>query len=212
MGIGDAARGFYYCVACGKEGHRKEQLRQHVSAAHGPYICPYEDCYKSAESQNQLSPHIRQVHGVHGKGGGLAEAEAQDADHLLDPDEYIIRTVEEPLPAYLKEGLERQDAETLYYALSWVEEELRDRGLNPWPGTGTGTGSDSSEKAIRQERAGKWTLREEEKRCGKEECSSCPHGPYWYAYRSVRGSTRSIYLGRAASTEEAKDALVEKLS
>ena len=33
-------------------------------------------------------------------------------------------------------------------------------------------------------------------RCGKASCSTCPHGPYWYAYWSEDGKQRSKYLGR----------------
>lgn len=38
--------------------------------------------------------------------------------------------------------------------------------------------------------------RQEEVRCGKRSCSSCPHGPYWYAYWKEDGRTRKRYIGR----------------
>ena len=38
------------------------------------------------------------------------------------------------------------------------------------------------------------------KGCGKENCSECPHGPFWYAYvhavESVAGVRTEVYLGR----------------
>ncbi len=43
---------------------------------------------------------------------------------------------------------------------------------------------------------GKVTYRQEEVRCGKDRCTSCPHGPYWYAYWKEDGRTRSRYIGR----------------
>lgn len=44
---------------------------------------------------------------------------------------------------------------------------------------------------------GSITFRYETVRCGKENCSRCPHGPYWYAYWKENGRTRSRYIGRA---------------
>ncbi|HEX9888662.1 MAG TPA: hypothetical protein VGA69_04245, partial [Nitriliruptorales bacterium] len=40
------------------------------------------------------------------------------------------------------------------------------------------------------------TYRQEQVRCGKDTCNSCPHGPYWYAYWKEGGRTRSRYIGR----------------
>ncbi|MFA9430085.1 hypothetical protein [Egicoccus sp. AB-alg2] len=38
--------------------------------------------------------------------------------------------------------------------------------------------------------------RQEHVRCGKAGCTTCPHGPYWYAYWKEDGRTRKRYLGR----------------
>lgn len=40
------------------------------------------------------------------------------------------------------------------------------------------------------------TYRLEPVRCGKPNCSSCPHGPYWYAYYREGGKLKSRYIGR----------------
>lgn len=40
------------------------------------------------------------------------------------------------------------------------------------------------------------SYRQEFVRCGKDACSTCPHGPYWYAYWKEDGRTRSCYVGR----------------
>ena len=37
-------------------------------------------------------------------------------------------------------------------------------------------------------------------RCGKE-CSSCPHGPYWYAFWKEDGRSRSQYIGGVLPAE-----------
>lgn len=40
------------------------------------------------------------------------------------------------------------------------------------------------------------SLRRQWVRCGKESCSKCPHGPYWYAYWREGGRRRSRYVGK----------------
>jgi hypothetical protein len=39
-------------------------------------------------------------------------------------------------------------------------------------------------------------LRRQMVRCGKESCTRCPHGPYWYAYWWEGGKRRSRYVGK----------------
>jgi hypothetical protein len=39
-------------------------------------------------------------------------------------------------------------------------------------------------------------LRSRMVRCGKEACTACPHGPYWYAYWTEGGRRRSRYVGK----------------
>ena len=43
---------------------------------------------------------------------------------------------------------------------------------------------------------GKVTFRQETVRCGRPNCSRCPHGPYWYAYWREGGRLRSRYIGK----------------
>lgn len=47
-----------------------------------------------------------------------------------------------------------------------------------------------------EERRGAVTFRQEMVRCGKDGCTKCPHGPYWYAYWREDGRTRSRYVGK----------------
>ena len=43
---------------------------------------------------------------------------------------------------------------------------------------------------------GKVTYRQEQVRCGRDACTKCPHGPYWYAYWREGGRLRSRYIGK----------------
>jgi len=53
-------------------------------------------------------------------------------------------------------------------------------------------GDDAAEEVHR----GAVTYRLETVRCGKEGCTTCPHGPYWYAYYREGDKLRSRYIGR----------------
>lgn len=44
--------------------------------------------------------------------------------------------------------------------------------------------------------APKVRLRSQWVRCGKDNCTRCPHGPYWYAYWWEEGRRRSRYVGK----------------
>jgi hypothetical protein len=39
-------------------------------------------------------------------------------------------------------------------------------------------------------------LRRRAVKCGKKNCTRCPHGPYWYAYWTEDGQRRSRYVGK----------------
>lgn len=45
-------------------------------------------------------------------------------------------------------------------------------------------------------------LRKQMVRCGKDTCTTCPHGPYWYAYWTEDGKRRSKYLGKMEDLPE----------
>lgn len=48
-------------------------------------------------------------------------------------------------------------------------------------------------------------FREQSVRCGKPNCSKCPHGPYWYAYWKDGERRRSAYLGKLEPTEAVEE-------
>jgi len=39
-------------------------------------------------------------------------------------------------------------------------------------------------------------LRQQAVKCGKRNCTRCPHGPYWYAYWTEGGRRKSRYVGK----------------
>jgi hypothetical protein len=45
------------------------------------------------------------------------------------------------------------------------------------------------------------SLRRQAVKCGKQSCTRCPHGPYWYAYWTEDGRRRSRYIGRLLEEE-----------
>jgi len=48
-------------------------------------------------------------------------------------------------------------------------------------------------------------IRKQMVKCGKDSCTTCPHGPYVYAYWAEHGKQRSKYLGRLDDVPEAFD-------
>jgi hypothetical protein len=57
------------------------------------------------------------------------------------------------------------------------------------------------EGAIGLEDRAKVRLREQMIKCGKQSCTTCPHGPNWYAYWWEKGRRRSRYVGRLLHEE-----------
>ncbi len=53
-------------------------------------------------------------------------------------------------------------------------------------------------------RTAKVTFRQEMVKCGKQGCTRCPHGPYWYAYWREDGRTRSRYVGKNLPGEQSE--------
>ncbi len=109
-----------------------------------------------------------------------------------------------------KEDVLGELSEKQLQELREIDERLRDV-LEERRGGKDGAAPLRAEKQI-----GSITFRYETVRCGKPNCSRCPHGPYWYAYWKDGGRTRSRYIGRSlptaalASYEEKRRARLEK--
>jgi hypothetical protein len=62
-----------------------------------------------------------------------------------------------------------------------------------------GDGASAARQMLEERRTVNKTYRLEEVRCGKKNCHCAegkPHGPYWYAYWTEGGRTRSQYIGK----------------
>jgi hypothetical protein len=76
---------------------------------------------------------------------------------------------------------------------SWIHERLLAEGLSK------NSVSHAPAISVKERRVSNKTYRFEGVRCGKEICKCAEgklHGPYWYAYWSEDGRTRSRYIGK----------------
>jgi hypothetical protein len=93
----------------------------------------------------------------------------------------------------VKQTLRKLTLEQLLKIEPWLTELIqKSRSLEK---RAAGRGANSTEKA----QTGLKTYRLENIRCGKKNChcaESKPHGPYWYAYWTEGGKTRSQYVGK----------------
>lgn len=98
------------------------------------------------------------------------------------------------LPKYLREGIPKQDDETLRETIDWIEEILDDRDQD----VTEEDIPDSGEKV--GESGTTWYVKTRVK-CGDETCHCAQggaerHGPYIYAYWYENGSLTSEYKGK----------------
>jgi len=52
-------------------------------------------------------------------------------------------------------------------------------------------------RVVRSFSDGKLFYRLEWVRCGRKNCTRCPHGPYWYVYGRRKGKPFCRYIGKA---------------
>ncbi len=95
----------------------------------------------------------------------------------------------------LKKDLQSLSLEELYQVNQWLQEIIK-RAVDK---NGQSFKSNSGEQIIEERVSGDRTYRLEYIRCGKSKCkcgSGSLHGPYWYAYWTEKGKTKSRYIGK----------------
>lgn len=97
-----------------------------------------------------------------------------------------LREIKQSISALPPRELRRLDA--------WLRALLSDRGSKK-----SGRSTSKRDKVPPTSRATHKTYQREMVRCGKEGCRCSRgelHGPYWYAYSTEGGRTRSEYIGK----------------
>lgn len=120
-------------------------------------------------------------------------------------DEPETEIAESPSPSddiaqYIVDGLERQEPTTLRKIGEYANELASHREFVPadeleeW--------ADDSEQIAGVTRSHNGTIVLKEVPCGKENCSSCPHGPYKYRVYRDGDTVKTEYLGSAESVSK----------
>lgn len=100
----------------------------------------------------------------------------------------------ESIPKYVREGVERQDSETLTELASWAESlaAWKDREIDPEEIESEIEGDEQLEEISQSDRG---TVVEKKVPCGKS-CGGCPHGPYRYVVHREGDSLVWEYKGK----------------
>jgi hypothetical protein len=114
---------------------------------------------------------------------------------MADTDSDTLVAPPSELPNYVVDPLARQSPERLRAAAAWAR-ELADARENAEPDTDN-LGSDSEEIVAVEERDDGPTVVVKKVPCGKDNCSSCPHGPYRYLVTHDGDSVSWDYRGTA---------------
>ena len=101
----------------------------------------------------------------------------------------------EKAPQYLVDGIPKQDAETLTELQSWIDELLVYRSSI----TDEDIEADAEETIEDIEETDDGTIVIKKVPCGKESCTTCPHGPYKYTVQRREGGLDWTYQGPTES-------------
>lgn len=99
-----------------------------------------------------------------------------------------IRSLWEHYQKYYAEDLGGKKADFLDWVARWLD-SLYPEEIPVKPGR----------QVVETRQGDGWTYRLEKVKCGKDNCRCAHgelHGPYWYAYRTVNGKTKSKYIGK----------------
>lgn len=102
-------------------------------------------------------------------------------------------TPPQELPKYLRNGLQKQDIESLRTVISFAEALLNYRVSI----TEDDITADDNEDIVTIEQNKNGSLIEKKIPCGKD-CNGCPHGPYKYRVYRNNGKVKWEYIGRVS--------------
>ena len=97
----------------------------------------------------------------------------------------------ESLPKYLTEGIPKQDDTTLRELQNWINQLLEYR--TDIPPAEVKVADNESLEAV--DDSGGTTTVIKKVACGKDSCTTCPHGPYQYEVHREAGSLVWEYIG-----------------
>jgi len=99
------------------------------------------------------------------------------------------------VPKYVREGLDRQDRETLQDVIEYCEERIEYLESQANQDLNEEQLADEGEELVDVEEGSEGTRVVKKVPCGKDNCSTCPHGPYLYLVRREGDSVIWDYQG-----------------
>jgi hypothetical protein len=97
------------------------------------------------------------------------------------------------LPAYIADGLPKQDTDTLHDVIAYAETLIDYANVTPDDVDDLDTNDDIVDV---QEDSNRGTIVTKKVACGKDACNSCPHGPYDYRVYRKDGNVKWDYVGK----------------
>lgn len=99
------------------------------------------------------------------------------------------------LPTYLRDAVDRQDRDTLRDVIDYCERRIEYLNALENREFGDDELADEGEEIVDVEETREGTKVVKKVPCGKENCSTCPHGPYEYRVRREGDSVNWEYVG-----------------
>ncbi|WP_323676870.1 site-specific DNA-methyltransferase [Halorubellus sp. PRR65] len=106
----------------------------------------------------------------------------------------------EGVAQYIRDAVDRQDPTTLRLIGDYAHELATHREFVPEEEVSQVVDDEDQIAGVRRTHNG--TIVAKEVSCGKENCSSCPHGPYKYRVYRDGGNVKTEYLGPAESVSK----------
>ena len=96
----------------------------------------------------------------------------------------------ESIPKYIHEGMQKQGTETLEDIIEYAEQLIDHQESEIM------IEADEGEEIVNVEEKDSYTIVEKMVPCGKDNCSTCPHGPYKYKVYREGDKVKWDYIGK----------------